>query len=118
MLAASSVRALIASSKVTLTSTALVLVEMTGLVGAACASEARPANPARLVMTQRSTTLFRSLAGVSETGAELADEFFRGIGDHCSGWEDRLRACLVECIVVLRWHYAANDDHDVVASVL
>src|SRR4051812_46342594 len=61
--------------------------------------------------------LLRRLA-MPQSRVELVDQLLRGIGDHRTGREDRLGACLVQRVVVLRRHHAADDDHDVVPALL
>ena len=53
-----------------------------------------------------------------EPRVELVDQLFGGIRDHRAGREDRLGAGLVQRVVILRRHHAADHDHDVVAAVL
>src|SRR5262245_50122373 len=62
--------------------------------------------------------LLRRLAAVAESGVELADQLFGGIGYHGARREDRFRAGLVEGVIILRRHHATNNDHDVLAAVL
>src|SRR5262249_53307855 len=65
----------------------------------------------------RSEALLRGLA-VAETDVELVDQLFGGIRNDRAWREDRLGAGLVQRVVVLRRHYAADNDHDVVAALL
>src|SRR4051794_26938094 len=54
--------------------------------------------------------LLRRLA-VAEPGVELVDQFFGGVRDHGARREDRFGAGLVERLIILRRHHAADDDH-------
>src|SRR3954467_3043166 len=61
--------------------------------------------------------LFCRLA-MPEPRVQLADELFGRVGDYGAGREVRFRTGRVERVVILRRHHAADDDHDVVATLL
>src|SRR5450755_4040469 len=66
--------------------------------------------------TDGDAALFRRLA-MAEPRVELVDQFLGGVRDHGAGREDRLGAGLVQRVVILRGHHAADDDHDVLAAL-
>src|SRR6185437_14187613 len=126
--AASAGSALTLSPRKTLASTVLFLMVASGLGSAASpatgsaihaitASEAiRQANEnatwrKQSPLNKSRARLFRCLA-VPQPRIQLVDQFFGGVGDHGARRVDRLSAGLVERVVILRRHYAADDDHD------
>ncbi len=50
---------------------------------------------------------------MAETAVERGEERLGGFGDHRAGREDGLGAGLLERVIILRRHHAADHDHDV-----
>src|ERR1700730_3226170 len=62
------------------------------------------------------SALLRRLA-MPEPRIELVDQLFGGIRNHRARRKNRLGTGLVERLVILRRHHAADNDHDVVAAL-